>query len=147
MRRFHEAPAATVVASKSTHSFTAIDGQRLVGRLQPSGYVQRRRYRIQQGDDVEHMWRTDRPAGCSFQRQFHRHQRGVQARPRHDGQHLCHHPVTTRVAHQRPGHVDERRAVTQCDGLALDQRDVVLPVVLGLATVADNPAETRPRSC
>ena len=38
---------------------------------------------------------------------------------------------------QRLGHVGERRAVAQRPRLALQQRDVVLPVVAGLAGIAE----------
>jgi hypothetical protein len=55
----------------------------------------------------------------------------VKTGPWHDGQHLRHHAVTSRIAQQgsaqllqRLGHVGEGRTVAQGAWLPLDQRDV-----------------------
>ena len=79
-----------------------------------------------------------------LKRQLHRHQHRVQPSRQHNGQHLRHHPIAARVAQQpsaqllqRLGHVGEWRAVPQCAGLPLQQRNVVLPVIPCLASVAE----------
>jgi hypothetical protein len=58
-----------------------------------------------------------------LQRQLHRHQHRVKPGREHDGKHLRHHAVATRVAQQPSAqplqwlrHIGERRAVPQCAG-------------------------------
>ena len=80
---------------------------------------------------------------AALQHQAHGHQHRFQPGRRHGRQHLRHHPVAALPAHQRTlqmdqglGQVGKRRTVAQHAWLALHQRDVVLPVVAGLAPVA-----------
>jgi hypothetical protein len=83
-----------------------------------------------------------RPDGGALQRQRYRHQHGVQPRRGHHGQHLGDHPIAAALAQQDLPQLLQRRrqigqpcAVAQRSGLALQQRHIVLPVVLGTAFV------------
>lgn len=84
-------------------------------------------------------------SGCGgLDHQFHRHQHRRKAGGGYGRQHLRHDPVATGVAPQalhaalqRRWHVGKRRSIAQCAGLALEQRDVVLPVVADLLAIDD----------
>ena len=85
---------------------------------------------------VEHVLAGDRARG---QHQFDGDQHRFEPVHRHRRQHLRHHPIALGLTQQRllqlpqgPGHVPERSAVAQCAGFTLNDRDVVLPVVMGL---------------
>jgi hypothetical protein len=115
-------------------------GTRCLVQTQRRLHLIRRRARVQPPEDVEHVLGAD---GAGLQHQLGGYEHGVQAGSGHRREHLRHHAVASRAAQQRllqgqqrRGHVGERRAVAQHAGLALHQRDVVLPVVAGLAAVA-----------
>jgi hypothetical protein len=71
-----------------------------------------------------------------------RHQHRLKPCAWHHGQYIGHRAVASRVAHERLSkllqyrrHIQKRRPVSQRAGLALDQLDIVLPVICGLALV------------
>src|SRR5487761_2622545 len=85
-----------------------------------------------------------------FEHQFDGDQHGFDTMLGYAGEHFCHDPVTAVAleqsmpqALQRLRHISEGCAIPQCARLALNQRNVVLPVIydlaaVGLAQVADN---------
>ena len=103
------------------------------------------RRRAQPRQHIDHMLGAHPPRGRrTLQRQLHGHQHRLQAGAGHQRQHLSHEPVAAGLAQQRCaqplqglGQVGEGRAVAQGTGLSLHQRDVVLPVVAGLALVGE----------
>ena len=151
-----------------THAWSISCASSVAGGTQPvvaRGVGQRRRQRLQRrgsrsgrrgvafsrASTLSTCSTLTRPdGGAALQRQLHRHQHRVQPGAGHDRQHLRHHAVAAGLAQQRSaqllqrlGQVGERRPVAQRAGLALQQRDVVLPVVAGLAFVAQRARDRR----
>ena len=94
---------------------------------------------LEPGQYVEHMVGAH---AAGLQRQLHGHQYVIEPVQGDGHEHLGHHAITTWVTQQMSlkmlqglGHGFERSAIAQGAGLALQQADVVAPVVQGLTTL------------
>mmetsp|Transcript_66689 Transcript_66689/g.164356 ORF Transcript_66689/g.164356 Transcript_66689/m.164356 type:complete len:266 (+) Transcript_66689:1653-2450(+) len=118
--------------------------QRRCARLQAGGCALRRCRTAQPRQHVGHMLQAHSARGAGpLQGQLHGHEYSLQAGARHQSQHLRHRTVAAGLAQQyttqalqRLGKVLEGSTVPQRARLPLHQRDVVLPVIAGLALVA-----------